>query len=62
VNSKRSPREVRDKGVQMAYVDRNSRKIQYRLLMFLLDLYILIRREDKADLIETIDEITQTHT
>jgi hypothetical protein len=30
--------------------------------MFLLDLYILIRGEDKADLIETIDEITQTHT
>ena len=46
----------------MAYVDRNSRKIQYRFLMFLLDLYILIRREDKADLIETIDEITQTQS
>lgn len=46
----------------MAYVDRNSKKIKNRLLMFLLDIYILVRGKEKADLVETIDEITETRS
>lgn len=45
----------------MAFVDRNSKHILNRLLMFVMDIYVLLRRKKKANLLESIDRVTQEH-
>jgi hypothetical protein len=45
----------------MAFVDRNSKHVLNRLLMFLTDLYVLLRGTDKASLRESIRAVTRKH-
>lgn len=43
----------------MAFVDRNSKHVLNRLLMFTVDLYVLLRRTGKANLIESLRAVTR---
>lgn len=43
----------------MAFVDRNSKHFLNRLLMFLMDIYILLRDKEKVSLVESLDKFTQ---
>ena len=45
----------------MAFVDRNSKHFLNRLLMFVVDIYVLISAKKKANLIESIDQITKKY-
>jgi hypothetical protein len=43
----------------MAFVDRNSKHVLNRLLMFMTDLYVLLRGTEKANLVESIRAVTR---
>jgi hypothetical protein len=43
----------------MAFVDRNSKHVLNRLLMFVMDLYVLLRRTGKANLVESLRAATR---
>lgn len=58
---KRRPAEQPEWSWPMAFVDRNSKHILNRLLMFVMDIYVLLRRKKKANLLESIDRVTQEH-
>lgn len=43
----------------MAFVDRNSKHLLNRLLMFTMDLYVLLRRTGKANLVASLRAATR---
>lgn len=45
----------------MAFVDRNSRHVLNRLLVFVIDVYVLLRGTGKASLRESIRDVTRKH-